>query len=168
MILPVYVEPQEILHKPVEPVIEVTPELRALALDMQETMHNANGIGLAAPQIGKGISLFITEYYNEDRPADGIPFTTIINPKIVWRSQSKIVIEEGCLSIPGIYGDVKRPKKITVQFTDLDGKPSELTVDGLFARVIQHEIDHLKGILFTDYLDSDKRVFREPPAYPQI
>jgi peptide deformylase len=167
MILPVYVEPQEILHKPTEPIIEITPELQELVASMRETMHNANGIGLAAPQVGKSLALTVVEYSNPEYPSDEVPFTALINPQIIWRSGQKNVIEEGCLSIPGIYGNVKRPKKVTVQFIDLEGKQQELTIDSLFARVVQHELDHLKGILFTDYVPSEKRIFREPPVYPQ-
>ncbi|HSI20160.1 MAG TPA: peptide deformylase [Verrucomicrobiae bacterium] len=167
MILPVYVEPQEILRTSAEIIPEVTPELRELAFSMRETMHNAHGIGLAAPQVGRSINMFIAEYVDDEEPADGIPFTAMINPQILWRSTLKSVIEEGCLSIPGVYGNVKRPRKVTVKFTDLEGKQKEITADHLFARVIQHEIDHLKGVLFTDYVNPDKRVFREPPPYPQ-
>lgn len=167
MILPVYIEPQPILHKAGEPILEITPDLQKLVANMRETMHNANGIGLAAPQVGQSLSLTVMEYSNTEHPADDIPFTVLINPQIIWRSGQKNVIEEGCLSIPGIYGNVKRPKKVTVQFIDLEGKQREITVDGLFARVVQHELDHLKGVLFTDYVPSGKRIFREPPVYPQ-
>jgi peptide deformylase len=166
MILPVYTEPQEILHNVAQPIIEITPELQELALSMRETMQNASGIGLAAPQVGMSVSMCVVEYQNPELPADAIPFTTLINPQIVWRSTQKNVIEEGCLSIPGIYGNVKRPKKVTVQFIDIEGKQRELTVDDLFSRVVQHEIDHLKGVLFTSYVPKDKQTFREPPVYP--
>ncbi len=167
MILPVYIEPNDILHKVAEPITEITPEIRELASNMRETMHNANGIGLAAPQIGRMIDLIVLEYANEESPEDLIPYTVMLNPKIIWRSSQKNIIEEGCLSIPGIYGNVKRPKKVTVQFEDLGGKQRELTVEGLFARIVQHEIDHLKGILFTEYVPEERQVYRKPPIYPQ-
>lgn len=166
MILPVYVEPQPILRTQTEPITDITPEIRELVMSMRDTMHNANGIGLAAPQVGSSLSVCIAEY--EDRESGAIPFTALINPKIIWRSQKKSVSEEGCLSIPGIYGNVRRPEKVTVSYTDLDGKPRELSIDGLYARVIQHELDHLKGVLFTDYLSKADFIEREAPDYPRI
>lgn len=165
MILPVYVEPQPVLRQPTAAITEITPEVRELVLNMRDTMHGAHGIGLAAPQVGQSLSAFVVEYQDQEHPADAIPFTAFINPDIIWRSPGKTSMEEGCLSLPGVYGPVKRPKKVTVRYTDLDGKQRELTAEGLLARIIQHELDHLKGILFTDYVPEEKRVFREPPAY---
>jgi peptide deformylase len=166
MILPVYIEPQPLLRQPTQPVGAIDDALRSLAANMRETMHGANGIGLAAPQVGESVSMFVAEYTDKEKVE--IPFTVFVNPQIVWRSGQKNVIEEGCLSIPGIYGDVRRPKKITVKYLDLEGRDKEMTVDGIFARIIQHETDHLKGILFTDYVPEEKRTFRKPPAYPKL
>jgi peptide deformylase len=165
MIRPVYVEPQPILRESTIAVPEITDDVRRLVADMRETMHAANGIGLAAPQIGSNLALAIAE--NEDRDI-GFPFTVLINPQIIWRSSQKRSMEEGCLSIPGIYGQVKRPSKITVQFTDLEGRQRELTADKLFARVIQHELDHLKGVLFTDYVPEEERFTRKIVEYPTV
>lgn len=167
MILPVYVEPQPILRETTKPVAEITPELRELVASMRETMHAANGIGLAAPQVGSHDSVFVLEVIDEQE-SESIPFTALINPKIIWRSGRKAKMEEGCLSIPGIYGMVKRPESVIVRYLDLEGKEKELTADYLFARIIQHEIDHLKGVLFTDYVPEGKRITREVPEYPRI
>jgi peptide deformylase len=166
MILPVYIEPQPILRNQTAQIPEITDDIRRLAFDMRETMHNASGIGLAAPQIGQPVAMAVIEH--DDRESDFIPFTVLINPQIVWRSNQKRVMEEGCLSIPGVYGDVKRPSKVTVQFTDLEGRQRELTADHLFARVIQHELDHLKGVLFTDYVPEEARIMREILEYPKL
>jgi peptide deformylase len=169
MILPVYCEPQPVLRAVTEPVTEFGPALAELAQSMRETMHGADGLGIAAPQIGKSLALFVTEFDEKDTDSeDRIPYTVFANPEIVWRSSQKTVMEEACLSIPGVAGNVKRPKKITVRYQDVDGKQRERTFEGFFARVIQHEYDHLKGILFTDYVPEERRITRKAPNYPRI
>ena len=125
-------------------VREVTPEIRRLIADMVETMFHQIGIGLAAPQVGIPYRLIVMD--------DGKGAArALINPVIRGRSGS-VVDEEGCLSLPGIFGDVERARTITVQATDEDGQPFDLEATGMQARVIQHEMDHLEGILFIDHL----------------
>ncbi|MEK7631349.1 MAG: peptide deformylase [Patescibacteria group bacterium] len=119
-----------------------TPSIRQLVQDMAETMAAADGIGLAAPQVGTRERVFIVATKN-----GALAFC---NPKIVKHSFLKITMEEGCLSIPGVFGTVKRPRRIQVEACDVEGKPFRTTADGLLARVIQHELDHLNGILFID------------------
>lgn len=139
--------PDPILTNKTKPVEKITPDILKLVNDMIETCRKANGIGLAAPQIGKSIRLCIINLEHL-----GIPPFALINPKITKKSWKKIEMEEGCLSIPGIYGIVKRPKKITVRALNLEGVISQLEAGDLLARVIQHEVDHLDGILITSKL----------------
>ncbi len=169
MILPIYIEPNPILRSPVTPVTEFGDALAKLTTEMRETMHNADGIGLAAPQIGQSINLFIAEFDSQDAdPDDKIPFTVFINPEITWRSPQKTIFDEACLSIPGVMGPVKRPKKIVIRYQDLSGVKREKSLEGLAARVAQHEFDHLKGVLFTDYVPEERRSYRKAPEYPRI
>ena len=132
------------LRRKATPVREVTPELRRLIADMVETMFHQVGIGLAAPQVGIPYRLLVMDDGNGGARA-------LVNPVITQRSGS-VVDEEGCLSLPGIYADVERSKSITVDATDEDGKPINFEATGMPARVIQHEMDHLDGILFIDHL----------------
>lgn len=117
-------------------------EFAQLLLDMEETMKDHDGIGLAAPQIGKSLRFTII------KTEDGI--LPLVNPRIVRRSITKDVMEEGCLSIPKVFGDVKRSKMVKVIAQDMAGKEIRFTAKGMFARVIQHEVDHLNGVLFID------------------
>jgi peptide deformylase len=134
---------------------------------MRETMHNAQGIGLAAPQGGKSVALCIVEMEDEDQD-DAIPFLAMANPRITWKGLRQVSMEEGCLSIPGLYGQVRRPQRIRVKYQDLTGAKQELEASGLFARVLQHEIDHLGGILFTSHTNKKKLQTREVKDYPRI
>ena len=137
-----------------KPVEKVTAEIRKLADDMFETMYDAPGIGLAAIQVAvplRVVTMDISKKEDEHEPR------VFINPEIVSRSDERSVYEEGCLSIPEYYEDVERPARVRVRFTDLDGKVHEEDADGLFATCIQHEIDHLNGVLFVDYLSKLKR-----------
>jgi peptide deformylase len=168
MILPVYTTPQAILTQPTEAIREITAVERELVENMRETMHAAHGIGLAAPQVGSSAALFVLEVADADRESEQIPFMAMINPELVWRSALKSTTEEGCLSLPGVYGLVRRPRKVMVRFTDLEGKQRELTVDHLFARIVQHEFDHLRGILFTKYVPEEKRTYKKPAQYPTV
>ena len=136
------------LREETTPVATITDGLRTLARDMFETMHLAKGIGLAAPQVGRTERLAVVEV-DEHR-------LVIINPEVV-QTEGKAKAEEGCLSIPDVYGDVERPAKVRVRATDLEGKEFDVEADGLFARCLQHEIDHLHGKLFLDYLSVLKR-----------
>lgn len=138
-----------ILRQETRPVADVTDELRQLVDDMFETMHAAQGIGLAAPQVGRTERLTVVEIENER--------FVLFNPEIVVADGKKAKGEEGCLSIPEVYGDVERPTHVVVRAVDADGKPYEVEATDLLARCFQHEIDHLHGKLFIDYLSVLKR-----------
>ena len=144
MILKIITIPDPILTQKTDPVKKIDRDIFKLVQDMIETCRAANGIGLAAPQVGLSLRLCVInlEHLGLD------PFA-LINPKIVTKSWKKIEMEEGCLSIPGVFGIVKRPEKITVKAINLAGKENIVKADGLLARVIQHEVDHLDVILIT-------------------
>ena len=145
--------PHDVLSTKAAPVGEVDDALRQLVDDMIETMYDAPGIGLAAPQIGILQRLTVIDISSEENPDK---LYTFINPQIV-HAEGRIVWEEGCLSIPGAYEKVERSNKIVVQALDRDGEEFELEADGLLAVAIQHEIDHLDGVVFLDHLSSLKR-----------
>ena len=147
-ILDIRVLGDPILRQSTVPVKEITSELLALVADMFETMHHARGIGLAAPQVGRTERLAVIEI-------EGEPLV-VINPEILETS-GKAKAEEGCLSIPDIYADVERPKDVVVRAMDLEGNEYEVEATELLARCLQHEIDHLDGRLFLDYLSVLKR-----------
>ena len=140
----------ETLRQKAVPVTEVTDEVRALVREMFVTMETEEGVGLAAPQIGQSIRLFVV------KADDGVE-RTFINPQIIATSQETSVYEEGCLSIPKIYEDVVRPARITVQALNERGRRFTLEADEFLARVIQHENDHLDGILFIDRIPPAKK-----------
>jgi peptide deformylase len=136
----------------------VTPGIRKLADDMFETMYDAPGIGLAAIQVAQPLRLITMDLAKRDENGETNPQPRVfINPEILSSSEDLAVYEEGCLSIPEYYEEVERPAKVRVRFTDLDGKVHEEDADGLYATCIQHEIDHLNGVLFIDYLSKLKR-----------
>ncbi|HEU4586858.1 MAG TPA: peptide deformylase [Gemmatimonadaceae bacterium] len=147
-LLDIYVLGAPILREETKKVEEVTDELRELIDDMFETMYAARGIGLAAPQVGRTERITVID-------VDGNPMV-LINPEIVL-SEGKTREEEGCLSIPDIYGDVDRAQRVVVRALDRDGKPFEIDAEDLLARCMQHEIDHLHGRLFIDHLSLVKR-----------
>lgn len=138
-----------VLRQNTVPVAAVTDELRTLADAMFDTMHVAQGIGLAAPQVGRTERMAVID-------VEGDAFV-MFNPEVVKAEGPNEKMEEGCLSIPEVYGEVERPTRITVRFLDRDGNEVERQADGLLARCIQHEIDHLDGKLFIDYLGPFKR-----------
>jgi peptide deformylase len=141
-----------------KPVEKVTPEIRKLADDMFETMYEAPGIGLAAIQVAQPLRLITMDLAQKNEDGEMAPQPRVfINPEIIASSEEKSVYEEGCLSIPEYYEEVERPAKVRVRFLDLDGKVHEEDAEGLFATCIQHEIDHLDGVLFIDYLSKLKR-----------
>src|SRR3569833_48736 len=141
-----------------KPIEKVTPEIRKLADDMFETMYDAPGIGLAAIQIAQPLRLITMDLAKRDENGETKPLPRVfINPEIIASSEELSVYEEGCLSIPEYYEEVERPAKVRVRFTDLDGKVHEEDAEGLYATCIQHEIDHLNGILNVDYLSKLKR-----------
>ncbi len=137
-----------------EPVDKIDAGLKRLVEDMFETMYHAPGIGLAAIQVGEPKRLVIMDISKKDDPKNPQVF---INPEIMWSSDDRSVYEEGCLSIPDIHEDVERPARVTVRYLDLAGKVQETQAEGLFATCIQHEIDHLNGVLFIDYISKLKR-----------
>lgn len=139
---------EEILRQKAVPVAEVNDEIRQLAEDMFETMIEAEGVGLAAPQIDRNIRMFVLI-------ADDDVRRVFINPQIIKTSAEVCDYDEGCLSIPQIYETITRPEKVTVQALNEKGKPFTLEADGFLARIIQHEYDHLEGILYIDRGDKD-------------
>src|ERR1700760_3890215 len=140
------------------PVEKATAELRKLADDMFETMYAAPGIGLAAIQVAQPIRLITMDLAKKEDDGESKPRPRVfINPEILSSSEELSTYEEGCLSIPEYYEAVERPARVRVRFTDLDGKLHEEDAEGLFATCIQHEIDHLNGVLFVDYLSKLKR-----------
>jgi peptide deformylase len=147
-LLDIYVLGAPILREETKVVDQVTDELRELIDDMFETMYAAKGIGLAAPQVGRTERITVVD-------VDGNPLV-LVNPEIVL-SEGKTREEEGCLSIPDVYGDVDRAKRVVVRALDRDGKPFEVDAEDLLARCMQHEIDHLHGRLFIDHLSLVKR-----------
>jgi len=146
--------PDKRLRLVAAPIKKIDAEIRALVEDMFETMYEAPGIGLAAVQVGVDKRVFTIDLAKKDEPKAPLVF---INPKIVWRSEEKATYEEGCLSIPEFYEEVERPAQVRVTYLDLDGKEHELEAGGLLATVIQHEIDHLDGVLFIDHISKLKR-----------
>lgn len=153
MIRPILIHPDPRLKKPCEAVGEITPGIRALAADMLETMYDAPGVGLAAPQVGVTRRVVVMDCI-KDGPPEPI---VMVNPRVVWASEDVTTYEEGCLSIPDQYAEVKRPASVRVEWTDLDGARQERDFTGLWAICAQHEIDHLDGKLFIDYLGPLKR-----------
>jgi peptide deformylase len=141
-----------------KPIEKVTPEIRRLADDMFETMYDAPGIGLAAIQVAQPLRLITMDLAKRDENGETQREPRVfINPEIIASSEETSVYEEGCLSIPEYYEEIERPAKVRVRFTDLDGKLHEEDAEGLYATCIQHEIDHLNGVLFIDYLSKLKR-----------
>jgi peptide deformylase len=140
------------------PIEKVTPEIRKLADDMFETMYDAPGIGLAGIQVAQPLRIITMDLAKRDEDGETRPRPRVfINPEILSASDDVSVYEEGCLSIPEYYEEVERPARVRVRFTDLDGKVHEEDAEGLYATCIQHEIDHLNGVLFVDYLSKLKR-----------
>ena len=137
-----------------EPVKKIDAEVKKLVADMFETMYDAPGIGLAAIQVGVPKRIVTMDLSKKDEDKEPRVF---INPQIVWSSDEEVVHEEGCLSIPEFYEEVERPGGVRVKYLGLDGKERELNAKGLLARCIQHEIDHLNGVLFIDHISKLKR-----------
>ncbi|WP_116106749.1 peptide deformylase [Lewinella sp. IMCC34191] len=159
MILPIYAYGQPVLKKVAEPIDKDYPELDKLIADMWETMEEANGVGLAAPQIGKSIRLFIVDsapMQAEGEEDKGIR-QVFINAEIIEEAGDDCSYSEGCLSIPDVSGDVDRPEEITLTFQDETFEKHTRTFTGMNARVIQHEYDHIDGILFTELLSPLKK-----------
>jgi peptide deformylase len=150
----ILVLPDQRLRAVADPVDTVDDDVRALAKDMLETMYDAPGIGLAAPQIGVLRRVVVMDLAKEGETPEPI---VMVNPEILKVSDETEVSEEGCLSIPELYYEVERPAEVTVLYTDLDGKQVELDAKDRLAVCVQHEIDHLDGVLYVDYLSRLKR-----------
>lgn len=144
--------PDSRLHKIARPVTVFDERLKRLIADMAETMYAAPGVGLAATQVDVHEQLVVI-----DTSDTGSDLRVFINPEILWVSEEKQIYDEGCLSVPGVYDGVERPARVKVRALDADGKPFEVEADGLLAVCIQHEIDHLKGKVFVEYLSPLKR-----------
>ncbi|MBP6013908.1 MAG: peptide deformylase [Alphaproteobacteria bacterium] len=170
-LLPILVAPDPRLKQVSQPVAEVTDELRRLMDDMLETMYAAPGIGLAAIQVGVAKRILVidigkpkAEADAEEAEADGEKAKEkdpdpmyFVNPEIVWASEEIAVCEEGCLSVPDLYEEVERPARVRVKYLDYHGKPQELAAEGMLSVCLQHEMDHLEGVLFIDHLSRLKR-----------
>jgi peptide deformylase len=153
-IRPILIIPDARLRAVADPIIEVDDEIKTLAKDMLDTMYNAPGIGLAAPQIGVMKRIVVMDLAGEGEPPAPL---VMINPEITRFGDQMQVTEEGCLSIPELYYEVERPNDVTVKYTDLDGKEVVQEAEGKLAVCIQHELDHLDGVLYIDYLSRLKR-----------
>ena len=159
-ILPILEVPDARLRRISEPVAEVTDEIRALIADMFETMYAAPGIGLAAAQVDRPIRLLVMDLGDGPEDADGNGTKNprvFINPEILEPSADHSVFNEGCLSVPDQYAEVERPATVRVRWLDAEGQPHDELLDGLTATCLQHEMDHLNGILFIDHLSRLKR-----------
>ena len=152
---PILIHPDPRLKKLCAEVDDVSDDLRVLAADMLETMYEAPGIGLAAPQIGVLSRLVVLDCVKDE--AEAPRPLVMVNPRVLASSDERNVYEEGCLSIPDQYAEVERPKVVDVEWMDLNGALQKETFDGLWATCVQHEIDHLDGKLFIDYLGAMKR-----------
>ncbi|MBN8950008.1 MULTISPECIES: peptide deformylase [unclassified Rhizobium] len=153
-IKPLIILPDPLLRQASKPIEQIDTEIQRLADDMLETMYDAPGIGLAAIQIGVPRRMLVIDVAREGEEKTPLVF---INPEIVASSDERSVYEEGCLSIPDYYAEVERPARVTVKHLDRNGKEQLTEADGLLATCVQHEIDHLNGVLFIDYISRLKR-----------
>ena len=161
-ILKILTEPNKILRQKSIKVENVDKDIQKLMNNMVETLYAAPGIGLAAIQIGVAkriIVIDISRDKDKDRDKDKEPKNLIyfVNPEIIWKSEDTFTYEEGCLSVPNQFAEIDRPKQCHVRYLDYNGHPQELKAEGLMATCVQHEIDHLDGILFIDYLSKLKK-----------
>ncbi len=151
---PIIILPDPKLRLVSKTIERIDDKLRRLMGDMIETMHDAPGVGLAAIQIGEPIRLLVLDVAKKEEEPQPQVF---VNPKITWSSDDRSVYEEGCLSIPEYYAEVERPASVRARYLDREGKPGEILAEGLLATVLQHEIDHLDGVLFIDHISKLKR-----------
>lgn len=152
--LPIVLAPDPVLKQICQPVDVIDDDVRARLDDMLDTMYAAPGIGLSAPQVADGRRLIVCDVA---RDGEGPQAYRMINPEITWQSEEQVQAEEGCLSIPDHYGEVSRFREIKVTYLDPEGESQELEANGLLSACLQHEIDHLDGVLFIDYLTLLKR-----------
>jgi len=159
MVLPIYIYGSAVLKKKAALITPDYPDLQQLIADMRETLAHAEGVGLAAPQVGHSIKMFITDgsAFKDDEPALATFQRVMINPEIVEYSDEKWTFNEGCLSVPDIHEDVVRPSKIKIHYFDENFVEHEEWLDGLAARIVQHEYDHVEGNVFTDKLSPIRR-----------
>jgi len=150
----ILIEPNEILRKKSLNVEKIDKDLQNLMDDMLETMYAAPGIGLAAIQIGIPKRVIVLDLASKDEPKNPMFF---VNPEIIEKSNNNLTYEEGCLSVPGQFAEIDRPDKCHLKYLDYYGQPKEIKAEGMLATCIQHEIDHLEGILFIDYLSKLKK-----------
>ena len=153
-LLPVLIAPDPRLKLKAKPVDAVDSAIRRLMDDMLETMYFAPGIGLAAPQVGQAVRVIVLDIAREEEEKRPL---RMANPEIMWRSEELATYNEGCLSLPEHYADVTRPAEIRVRYLDHENEIREMTAEGLLATVIQHEMDHLQGVLFVDHISPLKR-----------
>ncbi|TAN60812.1 MAG: peptide deformylase [Magnetospirillum sp.] len=153
-VLPILIAPDPVLKSKAKCVGAVDERIRALMSDMLDTMYKAPGIGLAAPQVGVLERVIVMDIGKTEETREPV---RMANPEIVWASDQDNTYEEGCLSVPEHYSNVVRPAEVKVRYLDETGSPRELHADGLLATVVQHEMDHLDGILFIDHISSLKR-----------
>ena len=140
-----------VLRQPAKRIAKVDQSIRSLVREMLQTMYSENGIGLAAPQVGLNKQLLVIDCEPDEPTTEPM---VLINPEIISYGQELCKIEEGCLSVPGVYLDVIRPEAITVAFKDENGRPQKISASGLLSRCIQHEMDHLNGVMFVDRVDN--------------
>ena len=151
---PIIILPDPKLRLVSKPVERIDEALRKLIDDLVETMHDAPGVGLAAIQVGEPIRLLVADVAKKEEEPNPQVF---INPEVTWRSDERSTYEEGCLSIPEYYAEVERPASVRARYLDRHGKKQEILAEGLLATVLQHEVDHLDGVLFIDYISKLKR-----------
>lgn len=153
-VMPLVLLPQPVLRQVAQPVDDITDDILQLANNMAETMYAAPGIGLAANQVGLLKRVIVMDCARDDEPP---ALWKMINPEIIWLSEEITKMEEGCLSIPGHNAEVVRPSEVHVSYLDIEGQKQEMQATGLLAACVQHEIDHLNGVLFLDHLSRLKR-----------
>ncbi len=155
-ILPIVVSPDPRLKEISKPVEEITSSILQLLDDMLDTMYAAHGIGLSAVQVGHMLRLVTIDIEQSEEGRPGNPIK-MVNPEVIKMSDENNVYKEGCLSFPGHYSDVKRPKRATIKYTDEKGNPQMMEADDVLATCVQHEIDHMNGIVFVDHISKLKR-----------
>lgn len=155
-VLPIVVAPAKVLKTRAQEVEKVDATIAQLMDDMLDTMYDAPGIGLAANQIGQLVRVIVVDVADKESGESAAPLQ-MANPEVIWESDDLSSYQEGCLSLPDQYGDVERPASVKVRYLDKENNPQELEADGLLATCIQHEIDHLDGVLFVDHMSKLKR-----------
>ncbi|MDB5477748.1 MAG: peptide deformylase [Alphaproteobacteria bacterium] len=155
-VLPIHFHPDAVLRKKCETVTEITTDILTLLDDMVETMYDEDGIGLAAPQVNVPKRLIVVDVEQREKGEPGTPIK-LINPEVIMKSDNLTVLDEGCLSLPDMRVEVARPDSVTVRYMGINGATQEIHATDLLAKCLQHEIDHLNGVLIFDYLSPLKR-----------